>query len=382
MSQPLNVETLRASDLEGVRATWSELAAAAGVDPLCTGPDWTLSHARAYSDPAQLFGILVREGATAVGWVVLRPEPSRGALALPRAIFAADGSYESDYLDLLVRPGYERPAVALILDELARQRGLQSVVLSGVPEDSPRLAALRAELDQRGWPRRELPEPCLIADLPDSFEAYLKGLRSRMRTKVRSARRKADAAGGTYGWCHDPDALHEHLEGLFRLHQARWAAAGGTGSFADERRRAFYLDRMPAALAAGELRLARLSIDGEAAAYQLGFEIGETYYQVQEGYEPKFADQRVGVALRGWVVNELIESGVRRYDFMAGDSSHKRDWGGAVRACTTVAFALPRLRARLAFRAKAAVEALRERQRARSEAAQAAGGNEVPAAKA
>jgi CelD/BcsL family acetyltransferase involved in cellulose biosynthesis len=60
----------------------------------------------------------------------------------------------------------------------------------------------------------------------------------------------------------------------------------------------------------------------------------------------------VGVALRGLAVAELIARGVRAYDFMAGDSQHKRDWGGLPRPCTTIAFPLPRLRAVWAYRAR------------------------------
>jgi hypothetical protein len=40
---------------------------------------------------------------------------------------------------------------------------------------------------------------------------------------------------------------------------------------------------------------------------------------------------------------------VRAYDFMAGDARHKRDWGGELRPCTTIAFPLARWRPRLTF---------------------------------
>ena len=53
--------------------------------------------------------------------------------------------------------------------------------------------------------------------------------------------------------------------------------------------------------------------------------------------------------LAPFTTGELIGEGVRDYDFMEGDARHKRDWGGAPRPAETVAFALPRLRARLEY---------------------------------
>jgi hypothetical protein len=50
---------------------------------------------------------------------------------------------------------------------------------------------------------------------------------------------------------------------------------------------------------------------------------------------------------------------VRAYDFMAGDARHKRDWGGLDRPCTTIAFPLPKWRARLAYGLRERVESWR-----------------------
>ena len=182
-----------------------------------------------------------------------------------------------------------------------------------------------------------------------------------MRSKVRQAVRVADEKGLAFEWCEDPARLAEDLEGMYRLHAKRWEKAGEPGSFADERRRTFYGAFAPRLLENGTLRFARLVHEGEPVAYQLGALTGGAYYQIQEGFDPEREDLKIATALRALAVRALIDQGVASYDFMAGASRHKRDWGGLPRPCLTLAFPLPRLRARLEFAAKAFVERIRNR---------------------
>ena len=339
-----------ASEAERAR----ELFARARVDPLCNDPAWLKAHAAAFlADPREVFGWTVEADGAPIGFLPLREEPSRGAFALRRALLSADGTFDSDYLDVAVAPGEERLVLGLLLDALAAERRLQAVVLSGVPATSPILAPLRAELAARRLPARERPGDCLAASLPASLDAYLAELKPRMRSKVRQALRLAAEAGASFAWCEDEAELERHLHGLFDLHARRWSEADETGSFSDARRRAFYSALAPHYLARGELRFARLDLEGRAIAYQIGVRRGATYYQLQEGYLTDLDAFRSATALRALAIERLIAEGVRSYDFLAGATQHKADWGGAPRPCTTIAFALPRIRARAAYALRA-----------------------------
>lgn len=341
---------------EALAGEWDALAAAAVLDPLCNAHAWNAAYARAWLAERDVFGWRFLEGGAPAAIVALRREPSRGLLRLRRALWLADGSFDSDYLCAPVRPGLEREFAARLIEAARGVRGLDALVLAGLPDESALLAALRAELDARGTPRREHAVPALASPLPADFEAYLAGLKPRMRTKVRSAMRSARARGTRLLWCERASDIDGWLAELYRLHELRWSAAGSPGSFAEPRRRAFYLEFARGALARGELAFARLEDERGVVAAQFGVRVGVRYYQVQEGFDPALEDERVGVALRGMAVAELIARGVRVYDFMAGDSPHKRDWGGLPRPCTTIAFPLPRLRATLAYRVRALLE--------------------------
>jgi CelD/BcsL family acetyltransferase involved in cellulose biosynthesis len=335
---------------------WERLAARARLDPLCNSHAWTLAHARAFTPDADVFGWTLASASEVVAILALRREPSRGALALRRALFLADGSFDSDYLAPPIEPGLEREAAAALLALGARERGLEALVLAGLPDDAPFALALRAELAARGLPPRVHAVPCLTAALPDSFEAYLAARKPRMRSKVRAALRAAEEQGATLEWCTRSPDLEPWLTQLFELHTRRWQAVGEPGSYADPRRRAFHTELARTHLAAGTLALARLAHAGRPLALQLGLLAGERYYQLQEGYDPEHGEERVATALRALALGDLLARGVRRYDFMAGDSRHKRDWGGEDRPCTTIAFPLPKWRARLAYGLRAAQE--------------------------
>jgi len=349
-----------AAELSRLAPAWEALAREAGLDPLCNAHSWTEAYARAFAGENDVFGWRFERGGEVVGILALRREPSRGALALRRALFAADGTFDSDYLDPPIRPDLERAVARELVEATRAERGLEALVFAGMPESSRFLAALRAELEERALPRREHAVPCLAAPLAGSFEEHLAGLKPRMRSKVRSALRAADERGARLAWCTRADELEAWLAELFRLHEARWQAAGRPGSFADPRRRAFYQAFAREALARGELAFARLQEGGGegggVSAIQLGVRVGARYYQVQEGFDPAREDERVGTALRALALDELIVRGARVYDFMAGDSPHKRDWGGEPRPCTTIAFPLPRWRARLAYGLRRQVE--------------------------
>jgi CelD/BcsL family acetyltransferase involved in cellulose biosynthesis len=339
------------------------------LDPLCNSADWLLAYARAFVSPDEIFGWMISADGAPIALFPFREEPPRGPLSLKRATLLTDGTFDSDYLGLWIHPGIEEEAVELCLDLLAERAQSQAIVLSGIPESSPILPALRSVLNRRGLPRRERPAECLSAELPADFTDYLGGLKRRMRSKVRRALRVAESSGAHYARCDDPHRLESRLSEMFDLHEQRWVDAGQDGAFADLRRRSFYRDVARLALSRGALRLSYLEWRGRRVAYQFGIVEGERYYQMQEGYAPELADMRVGVALRAMSIQRLIAEGVRHYDFMGGESRHKRDWGGKSRACTTIAFALPRWRAKLAYGLRALLDRrTREREEVRASA--------------
>ena len=343
------------------RSDWIQLLAVSEVDRLGNDPDWVIAHAKAFANSRDLFGWTIRDtDELPVAIFPLRMERKRGLLALSRACLLQDGTFDSEYIDFLIRPGYEQACLNLLLDQLAAKRRVEGLLLTGFLSDSTTLQQLRPLLEKRSLPRRERALPACATNLPSSFEAYLMALKPRMRSKIRSSIRKAEEARARLVWSDSPAELNQELETLFALHQKRWAASGKPGSFAEPERRQFYRELAALFLQRGQLAFAKLEKDGEVLACQFGVIIDRCYYQIQEGYDPAWSKSRVGVALRAMVIAQLIDRGIQIYDFMAGIGKHKTDWGAEPRSCTTMAFALPRWRARLAYGLRAFLDRRRD----------------------
>lgn len=356
--------------LDAQREPWESLLEASGADPLCNSWDWNAAYARAHLSGAtgadgadgELFGWTARDGEGAVvGILPMRLEPRRGKFALRRALFLGDGTFDSDYLEPLALPGHEGACARAFLDALSSTRRVDVAVFSCMPLERPWHDVLTAGAEAGGLKHRHVDVPCCSAELPDDFESYLKGLKSRMRSKVRSAVRGSLERGEVVHWTSAAEELERDLAGLFELHTQRWRERGEPGSFADPRRKTFYAELAARHLARGTLKLARLERAGRPIAYQIGFVAGDRYYQVQEGFDPALEKERPGVALRARALESLLEGGVRHYDFMAGISRHKTDWGAAERPCRTLSVELGGWRARTTFALKDRIEDWRGR---------------------
>ncbi len=346
--------------LAGLAADWDAALQGSAADPLCNSHAWNLAHARAYTRDADVFGWIGRDGDGAARAVLpFRFEPKSSSVQLQRVRLLADGTFDSDYLEPIGPRGSERETAELMIDALAAERRAQVAVIGVLDGERPAAAALAAAVEGRGLPSRSHADAAATAELPDTLEAYLAGLKKRVRSKLRQADRRVDELGLTVEWLEpsEASALPAWLSGLFDLHTRRWHSLDQPGSFADAPRREFYAELFPTALAGGWLRFARLLRGTEPLAYQAGFRLGDTYYQLQEGYAPEHEQLRPGSVLRIRALRDLIGEGVRRYDFMAGLTRHKTEWGGVERGLETRAFPLPgRLRAKAAYAARALLD--------------------------
>jgi CelD/BcsL family acetyltransferase involved in cellulose biosynthesis len=254
-----------------------------------------------------------------------------------------DGSMDSDNLDLPVRPGFEDQFADSLLSFLRSEGGSWDYCeLNTLPPQSPGANALRRGLSNQKWLRVEKDRPASAIPLPPTWEEYLKRLSSEdQKNLARYARRLEKRYAVAIYRCSEESQLPKCLDSLFMHHQARWQAAGESGSFGLAERRTFYFDLSRRLLAQGRLDLWVLELDGKVAAAQFGFRYGNRVFQLQEGNDPAHASDRVGFLLRGYVMKELIAQGVRTYDFLGGTVGYKAHWGAEGGHYVDLRFARP-----------------------------------------
>jgi peptidoglycan/xylan/chitin deacetylase (PgdA/CDA1 family)/CelD/BcsL family acetyltransferase involved in cellulose biosynthesis len=333
-------EICEESGLDQLRPAWEALSAESGSSAIFVTWEWAVAWWSAYGRPGELRILsVVDEDGVVRGIAPLRHQMVRQYGQTVRAYsFVGDGSIrshlnDSDYLDFLIAPGFEKAVIQAVHDHLAEDLDHGAVLLlNEIPATSPNLAPLKelAASQGRSWTEKDV--PCATVKLPGSWEAYQRMLPSRFRTKVRSVLRSLESNPDVrFRFCGDAAQLDRLLPILFDLHAKRWATEGKPGVFHWDRKRDFYYTLSRLLLERGWLRLSCLEWKGQVLACQYGFVYDRIYSQLQEGYEPASEHWNLGVGLRAWTIREFLKEGLREYDFLGGVGRHKSDWGAEVK---------------------------------------------------
>lgn len=335
VSERPRVTALRSEeDLARMEPEWNTLLAKSASDTAFLTWEWIASWWSAYRRGRNLELLRVDGADGLIGVLPLYEDgrPLLGPLRYRVLALVGDGSADSDYLDGITRKGSEDDVADAVLAELrARGRAWDLLLLNDVPSASPQLAALQRAAGRAGWYWNATRVPCARVDLPGSWDEYLRVLKPRMRTKVRSTVRDLERQFRIeYERCTDPSDLDDRLRSLYDLHNRRWDSAGKRGVFHSEEKRAFYASMAHRFLTSGRLRFDSLRADGRYVAHQFCFEHGGRMFLLQEGLDPEWFSHGAGNALRAHVFRDCIERGLNAYDFLGGVTPHKLSWGATV----------------------------------------------------
>jgi peptidoglycan/xylan/chitin deacetylase (PgdA/CDA1 family)/CelD/BcsL family acetyltransferase involved in cellulose biosynthesis len=329
------VEIREESDFHGLKSAWETLLRDSASRTIFLTHEWATAWWSSYGVPQELRIMAAFDDSGALrGIAPLRSQRlSRYGQTVPALTFLGDGSNDSDYLDLIISSGYEEPVMQAFgyrwLEELRHGTVL---VLNEIPETSPNLRHLKklAEPQKAVWTEEDV--GCGTVHMPQTWQEYLATLRPRFRTKLRSLLRNLEGRPEVqFGFCETAEQVRQMLPVLFDLHSRRWAQDGKPGVFGWDCKREFYLELSLLLLERGWLRFSWLEWKGRVLACQYGFIHGDTYFHLQEGYEPACEHWNVGAGLRAWSIRELLNQGVREYDFLGGVTRHKTDWGAEVK---------------------------------------------------
>lgn len=324
---------------------WEQLLSQFPAATTFSTPDWLLPWWRAFGKDQELkvVGFFDSGSLVALAPLSVSTHHAGRGVKLKLLRLMGDGSGDSDNLDFPVKPGYETSFVDRLLDLLAkREVEWDFCRLNTLPENSPTAPLLRSRLEERGWHFSTSERPQLVTHLPPTWDEYLAQLTSENRNNLkRYTRRLEKRYQVQISKCTDEADLERCLEDLFRLHQKRWILRGEPGTFASEDRRSFYYDLSRALLAHQNLELWSISLNGVTAAAQFCFRHGESVFLLQEGFDPDHGADRVGFILRGHVLEQLMQAGVRHYDFLFGESEGKQIWVPTLQHYHDIHFAKP-----------------------------------------
>ncbi|MEQ1579205.1 MAG: GNAT family N-acetyltransferase [Steroidobacteraceae bacterium] len=344
-----------------LRNQWTEMLGRSSSNSVTLTWEWLTTWWRVYGTDRQLCVVALWSEGRLVG---AAPLLRRKRLALAASIvpvrrieLLASGEAPghqvcSDYIGWIAEAGTETQVVNAVLDALvAGHCGTwDELLLPDMQLATPMVAALLEACRLRGLDYEILDrEACPLISLPAKWDAYMEGLGSSHRYRVRRALREFEAAGGKYHVAQHADELAGMQATLMSLHQTRWTARGEPGAFGSSLRRSFHQQFMPLALAKGWLRLGVLRIGDQSigAIYNLNYANRIFFYQ--SGILPQDSNAlRPGVLLHANEIAAAIDAGCHEYDFLKrGESQYKDSWANGSSELGLVRVAKPGLSNRL-----------------------------------
>ncbi len=204
-------------------------------------------------------------------------------------------------------------------------------IFDSVAENAENIEAMAQYLERSGYRViKQVQDQCPYLDLPDSFEELLSGYTSKKRKAIRRDLRQHGAKFEFIDYSVIGNT-EKALDEARKLHNLSRRLKGEEGSF----ERTGYMEfhrRLAHSLAEDDsLYFKFLLQDGKPIAFLYGFLSGDRFYDYQTGYNPEYSDSRPGFLILAMAIQDLITSGIKRFDFLRGYENYKLYWTDKVR---------------------------------------------------
>jgi CelD/BcsL family acetyltransferase involved in cellulose biosynthesis len=300
--------------LELLAPEWSALWERCPTATTFQRPEWLLPWLHLFR-PDSLWTVEIRRGGQLVGLV---------PLFLDEESLYPIGAGITDYLDALFDETQTASAIDAFYTLLCERRGeWSSLDFEQLRPLSPLFSATAFEglvietVEENASPVLTLPENGDLREVMST--GHLKNLRY--------ARRQMERAGKVEWVLADRGTLDELLDALFRTHAARWGMRGEEGMLMGDEIQSFHREVALGLLDRGVLRLYGLRFDSRlVGALESFFERDSAYFYLH-GFEPAVARFSPGIQLVGHFIDDAVDHGIRRIDFLRGREEYKYRWG-------------------------------------------------------
>jgi CelD/BcsL family acetyltransferase involved in cellulose biosynthesis len=308
-----------------LRREWDELLQSSSANNPFLTWEWLHAWWKHLGEHSRLRLLAIRANGELIAMAPLRAGGSTASWFSSLEMLGT-GDAGSDYLDLVVRRGCERESVR----EIARFIGTRKLTLNvrHVPDGSL-TARVASQLASGGWTVSTTPDGvCPIVRLTGhSWDSYLATLGSAHRANIR---RRLKALGARFEMAFErvtSDASrHAALTSLVTFHTQRFDGRGGTTAFRTPALCAFHEEATQRALDRGWLRMYVLRLNGLPAAVMYGFAYERRFYFYQHGFDHRYQQHSVGLALMALTLRAALEEGADEFDMLWGAEPYKRLW--------------------------------------------------------
>ena len=304
----------------------SLLLAGEAASPFLTW-EWLHSWWRHLGRSSRLRMLTVRAGSELIA--IAPFHLTTGVAYLPCLDMLGTGEAGSDYLDVIVRPGYEADSLAAIERFVASQKTALRLTHLGA---SAAAAQLAVALERRGWrcvttaggtcPYIPLAEHTWDSYLATLGASHRANVRRRLRALEQKYEMRFERVTGDRERC-------EGLERLAHYHKRRFDARGT--AFRTPSLRAFHDEATRRLLDRGWLRMFILRLNDSPAAVMYGLFFNRTFYFYQHGFDDSYQQHSIGQVLMALSIRAAIDEGAAAFDMLWGTEPYKFLWARQTR---------------------------------------------------
>ncbi len=160
--------------------------------------------------------------------------------------------------------------------------------------------------------------------------------RNAIKRYIRKEKALQTIAHIKYSFVNTASQLLETFPSIQRMHINRWEEKGIYSKYHDPRRQEFILAVCQDALHADELFLPIMEIDGQLAAFIIGFRSGDTIYDWNTAFSVDYFKWSPGALLLLHVLSNHINFKISTYNLMRGLERYKFTWTNVVEKSSSV----------------------------------------------
>jgi len=173
--------------------------------------------------------------------------------------------------------------------------------------------------------RIEQEETSAVLPLPDDWDTYLQGLRSKERHELRRKRRRVEREHpDTIVRTATEETIDVDFKTFVEMHRG---AEGHKGHFMRPEIATFFERLVNEFMPLGWLRIDLLEVGSRAVASTFGFQIERKFYLYNSAYEPDAARLSPGLVLVSELLKRSIREDLELFDFLRGPERYKYQLG-------------------------------------------------------
>lgn len=342
----MKIREIRTSDeLQSVSSDWERLLGARGEEVLTSNFLWASSWLSHLGRNRELRVLIAEDGNQIVGIAPLCAETLYRRKLAPVRVVSFIGDGLSDY-GCILASGDRSAICAEFLSELERKKNWHELRLHNIPDTSGDFARLCTAGTSLGYtidPISCESRRCLFIPTAGGFADYSKSRGRNLRHDVAKRQRRLDEAGGFELKFTGDIPFETFLESIATIHAKRQIDLGRRSFFEADGEGAFVREILTACNQRGWVDYTAMIIDGQIAAYRVGFLYGGVVYDWNTGFDPQYNSFSIGkVLLYRWLENLFGRRDVTEFNFMRGDSEFKRMFASEFRLCNDFVVRHPR----------------------------------------